>query len=201
MSRSLQTVILASCSVLWMFGLAACSPQFDWRTIKNEAFAYSALFPSKPQVVERTLTYQQNSLQQSLEFAKVDDDVFAVMTTQIPAAVATQVKEIEQMLQNTLLQQSASLHQTTPLRFHLIKDAYFRTGPLGQSKQRTQDYYLDISHSKKLMRVRWLIRPGSNGSIYLYQISVIRSSSESASLEKRLDQENINIFFDEFRPN
>lgn len=175
--------------------LVACSPQFDWRTIKNDALGYTALFPSKPQIIERSITYQQSTLKQTLEFAKVDENVFAVMTTQVPANVANQVNLIEQMLQNSLLQQG-----TPTMQFHLIKDSITRIGSMGQAKQVTQDYYLDLAQSKKAMRVRWLIRPGANDSLNLYQISVIRTS-HSSTLESFLEQESINIFFDGFSPN
>lgn len=184
-----------------IFGLAtlctlivACSPKFDWRTIKNDAQGYSVMFPSKPQLIERDITYQTTSLKQTLEFAKVDEDVFAVMTTQIPATIATQVTQVEQMLKNTLLRQA----NTT--QFNLVKDATSRIGPAGQAKQVTQDYYLSLPESKKVMRVRWLIRPAANDSVNLYQISVIRTG-QSSQLESLLSQENITIFFDEFRPN
>ncbi len=192
---------LALYRAIRIFGLAtlctlivACSPQFDWRTIKNDAQGYSVMFPSKPQLIERSITYQTTSLKQTLEFAKVDEDVFAVMTTQIPATIATQVTLVEQMLKNTLLRQA----NTT--QFNLVKDATSRIGPAGQAKQVTQDYYLGLPESKKVMRVRWLIRPAANDSVNLYQISVIRTG-QSSQLESLLNQENITIFFDEFRPN
>jgi hypothetical protein len=192
---------LALYRVLRRFGLVtlgilivACSPQFDWRTIKNDAQGYSAMFPSKPQLIERSINYQQTSLKQTLEFAKVNEDVFAVMTTQIPATIATQVTMVEKMLQNTLLRQA----NTT--QFNLVKDVTSRIGSAAQTKQVAQDFYLDLAQNKKVMRVRWLIRPAANDSVNLYQISVIRTG-QSSQLEPLLNQENISIFFDEFRPN
>ena len=188
--RALRIAGLATLCTL----ILACSPRFDWRTIKNDAQVYSVMFPSKPQLIERNITYQKTSLKQTLEFAKVDEDVFAVMTTQIPATIATQITLVEQMLQNALLRQA----NTT--QFNLVKDAASQIGPSGQVKQVTQDYYLDLPENKKVMRVRWLIRPAANDSVNLYQISVIRSG-QSSQLESLLNQENITIFFDEFRPN
>ena len=188
--RALRIVGLATLCIL----IVACSPRFDWRTIKNDARGYSVMFPSKPQLIERSITYQKTSLNQTLEFAKVDEDVFAVMTTQIPATIATQITMVEQMLQNALLRQA----NTT--QFNLVKDAASQIGPSGQTKQVTQDYYLDLPENKKVMRVRWLIRPAANDSVNLYQISVIRTG-QSSQLESLLNQENITIFFDEFRPN
>ena len=188
--RALRIVGLATLCIL----IVACSPRFDWRTIKNDAQGYAVMFPSKPQLIERSITYQKTSLKQTLEFAKVDEDVFAVMTTQIPATIATQITMVEQMLQNALLRQA----NTT--QFNLVKDAASQIGLSGQTKQVTQDYYLDLPENKKVMRVRWLIRPAANDSVNLYQISVIRTG-QSSQLESLLNQENITIFFDEFRPN
>ncbi len=190
MYRALRIVGLATLCIL----IVACSPRFDWRTIKNDAQGYAVMFPSKPQLIERSITYQKTSLKQTLEFAKVDEDVFAVMTTQIPATIATQITMVEQMLQNALLRQA----NTT--QFNLVKDAASQIGLSGQTKQVTQDYYLDLPENKKVMRVRWLIRPSANDSVNLYQISVIRTG-QSSQLESLLNQENITIFFDEFRPN
>ncbi|MEY4113265.1 MAG: hypothetical protein RL082_1772 [Pseudomonadota bacterium] len=50
------------------------------------------------------------------------------------------------------------------------------------------------------MRIRWLIRPMADGGLYLYQVSVVRAQTPSNPMPS-LEQENINIFFDEFRPN
>jgi hypothetical protein len=145
-------------------------------------------------LIERSINYQQTSLKQTLEFAKVNEDVFAVMTTQIPATISTQVTMVEKMLQNTLLQ------QVPTTQFNLVKDATSRIGSAAQTKQVAQDFYLDLAQNKKVMRVRWLIRPAENDSVNLYQISVIRTG-QSSQLEPLLNQENISIFFDEFRPN
>lgn len=184
--------------------LLACSPKFDWRTIKNESLGYSALFPGKPQRIERTLTYQQQTLKQSLEFVKVDDDVFAVMTTEVPMLLVNHIQQIEDLLRSVLLQQATSPNQVTPPVFNQIKPSTVRIGPVGQTKQGSQDYFLDLPHSKRAMRIRWLVRPMLNGGLYLYQVSVIRSipaPTLNKPVEMYLEQENINTFFDEFRPN
>lgn len=200
--------LYASPTAFLVFGFAllllACSPKFDWRTIKNEPLGYSALFPGKPKLIERSLTYQQQTLKQSLEFVKVDEDVFAVMTTEIPVVLINQVQQIEDLLRSVLLQQAASPNQATPPAFSWIKESSVRTGPLAQTKQSSQDYFLDLPQTKRVMRIRWLVRPMGNGGLYLYQVSVIRSISEpskSKPIEIFLEQENINTFFDEFRPN
>ena len=103
------------------------------------------------------------------------------------------------MLQAALLQQSGQINQAN---FYLIKDVNIRVGGSAEAKQATKDYYLNLPDSKRVMRIRWVIRPGLNKSVNLYQISTIHSSAAKFSTpESLLEQENINIFFDEFRPN
>ncbi len=195
--QQLLTLALCFC---FAFTLLACSPKLDWRTVKNESLGYAALFPGKPQLIDRSLSYQENKLKQSLEFVKVDDDIFAVMTTEIPVALANQVSAIEQLLKSVLLQQTLSPNQTTPSEFNRVKESSSKIGAIGQQKQASQDYFLDLPQAKRVMRIRWLIRPMVDGGLYLYQVSIVRAQTPSNPMPS-LEQENINIFFDEFRPN
>ncbi|WP_353438694.1 hypothetical protein [Polynucleobacter sp. UK-FUSCHL-C3] len=195
--QQLRTLVLCFC---FAFTLLACSPKLDWRTVKNESLGYAALFPRKPQLIDRSLSYQDNKLKQSLEFVKADDDIFAVMTTEIPVALANQVSAIEQLLKSVLLQQTLSPNQTTPSEFNQVKESSSKIGAIGHQKQASQDYFLDLPQAKRVMRIRWLIRPMADGGLYLYQVSVVRAQTPSNPMPS-LEQENINIFFDEFRPN
>lgn len=200
-SHRLLTLALCSCLA---FALPACSPKLDWRTIKNDPLNYAALFPGKPQLIDRTLSYQDSQLKQFLQFVKVDDDIFAVLTTEIPAALANEIVAIETLLKNAILQQSIFPNQSTPPAFNRVKKSSAMAGPTSQQKQASQDYFLDLPQTKRVMRIRWIVRPTSDGGLYLYQVSVVRAQSTSnpkLSLESALEQESINIFFDEFRPN
>jgi hypothetical protein len=200
-SHQLRTLALCICLV---FALPACSPKLDWRTIKNDSLNYAALFPGKPQLIDRTLSYQNSQLKQSLQFVKVDDDIFAVLTTEIPVALTNELVPIETLLKNTILQQSILPNQSTPSVFNRVKESSVKTGPTGQQKQASQDFFLDLPQAKRVMRIRWIARPITDGGLYLYQVSVVRAQSISnskLSLESVLEQESINIFFDEFRPN
>ncbi len=200
-SHRLLTLALCSCLA---FALPACSPKLDWRTIKNDPLNYAALFPGKPQLIDRTLSYQDSQLKQFLQFVKVDDDIFAVLTTEIPAALANEIVAIETLLKNAILQQSIFPNQSTPPAFNRVKKSSAMAGPTSQQKQASQDYFLDLPQAKRVMRIRWIVRPISDGGLYLYQVSVVRAQSTTnpkLSLESALEQESINIFFDEFRPN
>ena len=200
-SHGLLTLAFCSCLA---FALPACSPKLDWRTIKNDPLNYAALFPGKPQLIDRTLSYQDSQLKQFLQFVKVDDDIFAVLTTEIPAALANEIVAIETLLKNAILQQSILPNQSTPPAFNRVRESSAKAGPTSQQKQASQDYFLDLPQAKRVMRIRWIVRPISDGGLYLYQVSVVRAQSTTnpkLSLESALEQESINIFFDEFRPN
>ena len=200
-SHGLLTLAFCSCLA---FALPACSPKLDWRTIKNDPLNYAALFPGKPQLIDRTLSYQNSQLKQSRQFVKVDDDIFAVLTTEIPVALTNEVVAIETLLKNAILQQSILPNQSTPPAFNRVRESSAKAGPTSQQKQASQDYFLDLPQAKRVMRIRWIVRPISDGGLYLYQVSVVRAQSTTnpkLSLESALEQESINIFFDEFRPN
>jgi len=200
-SHGLLTLAFCSCLA---FALPACSPKLDWRTIKNDPLNYAALFPGKPQLIDRTLSYQDSQLKQFLQFVKVDDDIFAVLTTEIPVALTNEVVAIETLLKNAILQQSILTNQSTPPAFNRVRESSAKAGPTSQQKQASQDYFLDLPQAKRVMRIRWIVRPISDGGLYLYQVSVVRAQSTTnpkLSLESALEQESINIFFDEFRPN
>ena len=200
-SHGLLTLAFCSCLA---FALPACSPKLDWRTIKNDPLNYAALFPGKPQLIDRTLSYQDSQLKQFLQFVKVDDDIFAVLTTEIPVALTNEVVAIETLLKNAILQQSILPNQSTPPAFNRVRESSAKAGPTNQQKQASQDYFLDLPQAKRVMRIRWIVRPISDGGLYLYQVSVVRAQSTTnpkLSLESALEQESINIFFDEFRPN
>ena len=200
-SHGLLTLAFCSCLA---FALPACSPKLDWRIIKNDPLNYAALFPGKPQLIDRTLSYQDSQLKQFLQFVKVDDDIFAVLTTEIPVALTNEVVAIETLLKNTILQQSILTNQSTPPAFNRVKESSAKAGPTSQQKQASQDYFLDLPQAKRVMRIRWIVQPITDGGLYLYQVSVVRAQSTTnpkLSLESALEQESINIFFDEFRPN
>jgi hypothetical protein len=127
-----------------------------------------------------------------------------VLTTEIPVALTNEVVAIETLLKNTILQQSILTNQSMPPAFNRVKESSAKAGPTNQQKQASQDYFLDLPQAKRVIRIRWITRPITDGGLYLYQVSVVRAQSTSnskLSLESVLEQESINIFFDEFRPN
>jgi hypothetical protein len=53
--------------------LSACSPKLDWRIVQAPQEGYSALFPGKPEKMERRLPYQNQEIAQTLEAVKIEN--------------------------------------------------------------------------------------------------------------------------------
>ena len=67
----IKAVVLLVVTIL----LIACSPKLDWRTVQSPQEGYTALFPAKPDKIERKVTYQAQELMQILEAVKIDEDI------------------------------------------------------------------------------------------------------------------------------
>ncbi len=69
--------------------LSACSPKLDWRTVQSPQDRYSALFPGKPEKIQRKLPYQNQEIPQTLEAVKIEDDIYSVSTIHLSKIQAT----------------------------------------------------------------------------------------------------------------
>ncbi len=66
------------------FSLTACSPTHDWREIRPEGAAISALFPCKPQQFERQVRLHDALLSVRMASCEVSKHVFALSLISIP---------------------------------------------------------------------------------------------------------------------
>ena len=76
--------------VLWcllpaLSALAACSPRYDWRTIRSDQGAYAALYPGKPTSAAREVSIAGRRLPMTMEAASVGETLFAVGVVTLPA--------------------------------------------------------------------------------------------------------------------
>lgn len=67
-------------AVFSVWVLAACSPQFNWRTVPNPDLGYMATFPDKPAQVTRTMDLIGLQVPLTLQAAQVQGMYFAVGT-------------------------------------------------------------------------------------------------------------------------
>ena len=153
--------------------LIACSPKLDWRTVQAPQERYTALFPGKPDKLERRIPYLDQELLQTLEAVKIDDDIYSVSTIQLPANQSASLSKLLSQLQANLIDRAKASGGVVT-----VEDTFYKIAD--RQRLPIKDYFLDLKSSGKsqqLMRVRWINRAASNGDIWVYQISVLHMNA------------------------
>lgn len=196
MERELSKLFKTIALLAAFLTLAACSPKLDWRTVNSPLERYSALFPGKPDKLERRIPFQDQEFKQTLEAVKVDETIYSVSTMQVPAnQAATTEKIITQLKINLLERAKASGGEV------IEETSTYQT----TSRQRlpTDDYFITFNSNGKAqqqMRVRWITRQASNGDAWIYQVSALHLNATNDSAKSLLSQEQYENFFTEFHP-
>jgi hypothetical protein len=86
-----------------IFFLVACSPKLDWRVVQSPQERYTALFPGKPEKIQRRIAYQDQELLQTLEALKIEDDIYSISATQLPITQSALLAKLLSQLQDNLL--------------------------------------------------------------------------------------------------
>lgn len=177
--------------------LSACSPKLDWRIVQAPQEGYSALFPGKPEKMERRLPYQNQEIAQTLEAVKIENDIYSVSTIHLSGDQALLAPNLLEQLQSNLLN-----------RANVNLDSAVSVNALYQvaNKQRlaTKDYFLEFKSTsavEQLMRVRWITRIRPDNGVWIYQISVLHTAPARVDAIKFFSEEAYSNFFDEFHPN
>jgi hypothetical protein len=179
-----------------VFLLSACSPKLDWRTVQSPQEGYSALFPGKPEKIERRLPYQNQEIPQTLEAVKIEDDIYSVSTIYLSKEQASLAPKLLEQLQGNLFNRAG-----VNLESAISTDVFYQTA----NKQRatTKDYFLEFKSTgavEQSMRVRWITRFTSDGRAWIYQISVLHTAPARVGAKQFFSEEAYSNFFDEFRP-
>jgi hypothetical protein len=197
MERELFRGILRAATVLAaIFFLAACSPKLDWRTVQSPQERYTALFPGKPDKIERRVPYSDQELLQVLEAVKIDDDIYSVSTIYLPANQSTVLTKLLAQLQGNLLERAKASGGEV-----IAQESFYKT--VDRKRLPTKDYFLDFKADGKvqqLMRVRWINRVASNGDSWIYQISVLHTGTSVDNAKTFLSKEEYENFFSDFSP-
>ena len=189
-------ILKAATMLAALFLLIACSPKLDWRTVQAPQERYTALFPAKPDKLERRVPYADQEVLQVLEAVKIDDDIYSISTIQLPVNQSASLSKLTSQLQTNLIERAkASGGDVT------VEDAFYKTA----DKQRlpTKDYFLNLKSNGKTqqqMRVRWINRVAPNGDSWIYQISVLHTSAGVDNAKTFLSKEEYENFFSEFSP-
>ncbi len=179
-----------------IFLLSACSPRLDWRTVQSPQERYSALFPGKPEKIERRLPYQNQEIPQTLEAVKIEDDIYSVSAIRLSKDQASLAPNLLEQVQGSLFS-LANVNQENAVGV----DALYRTA----NKQRaaTKDYFLEFKSSGRVeqsMRVRWITRSTPDNGAWIYQISVLHTAPARVNAKTFFSEEAYANFFDEFHP-
>ncbi len=176
--------------------LVACSPQFDWRVVQSPQERYTALFPGKPEKIQRKITYQNQELLQTLEALKIEDDIYSISATQIPIGQSAFLPKILDLLQGNLLSRAKESSGQV-----ITEDVLYQTA--ARQKQASKEYFIQFKSNgtaEQWMRVRWITRVAADGSIWIYQISVLHNKAIPSEAKTFLSKEEYANFFTEFYP-
>jgi hypothetical protein len=198
MGLALSKRILKKFGVALAFGflLSACSPKLDWRTVQSPQEGYSALFPGKPEKIERKLPYQNQEIPQTLEAVKIEDDIYSVSTIHLGKdQVALAPKLLEQLQGNLLNRANVNLESAVAV------DAIYQTA--NRQRLSTKDYFLEFKSTgaiEQSMRIRWITRVTPDNGAWIYQISVLHTAPARVPAKQFFSEEAYSNFFDEFHP-
>jgi hypothetical protein len=141
--RELSKGFAKACALLAVaILLVACSPKLDWRTVQSPQERYTALFPGKPDKLERRIPYQDQELFQTLEAVKIDDDIYSVSTIQLSANQSALLTKLLAQLQGNLLERANASGGDVA-----IEEAFYKTAD--RQRLPTKDYFLNFKSNGK----------------------------------------------------
>ena len=184
--------------VVALLFLVACSPRLNWRTIQSPEQRYTALFPGKPDKLERQMQFGDQEFRQTLEAVKIDDDIYSISSIEVLAKQvnAGLVQKIATQLQANLIDRAKASGGAV-----VTEPAYFQNNQ--QQRIPTTDYYITLngpSKTQQTMRVRWIIRISDDGNAWIYQVSVLHPNADTSDAKTLLSKEEYANFFNEFYP-
>lgn len=177
---------------VWAGLLTACSPTFDWRTVRSDDMYYEAMFPGKPSRAEKTLSWKQQKLRMTMEASKTGDALYAVGVIELGQATNDQVEGVINFLSQGLLSniKSDAAIQVTPKS---VKTAGQPSYELPVLRYRKQGVGPD-GH-ERLLHVMYVQRRHPDGQTMIYQVSVLQTVGGSNQHLEEHQQ-----FLDSFKP-
>ena len=176
--------------------LSACSPKFDWRVVQSPLEGYTALFPAKPEKIQRKVPFQGQELLQALEAVKIDDDIYSVSSIYFSGQQTELLPKLLAQLEGNLFH-NAGVDQLTALS----SEGFYQAA--NHQRLPSKDYFLEfksVGTTQQAMRVRWLTRSSPNGGMWLYQLSILHAGSIQPDVKTFFSAEERANFFDEFHP-
>jgi hypothetical protein len=94
--------------------VAACSPDYNWRTVTVGDGLATAFFPDRPTTQERTVAYEGHDIVFGMNAASVDKTLFTVAYAILPPALANDPASAEKFGQSVLASLYQNLGQAPP---------------------------------------------------------------------------------------
>jgi hypothetical protein len=198
MRRALSKRIVQKLGLALAFALllSACSPKLDWRAVQSSQDGYSALFPGKPEKIERKIPYQNQEIPQTLEAVKIDDDIYSVSTIHLSKdQIMLAPKLLEQLQGNLFGRAGVNTESAVSL------DTFYQVA--NRQRLSTKDYFLEFKSTgavEQSMRVRWITRIMPDNGARIYQVSLLHTAPARVNAKQFFSEEAYSNFFDEFRP-
>ncbi|WP_217426667.1 hypothetical protein [Polynucleobacter antarcticus] len=178
------------------FLITACSPKLDWRTVQSPQEGYTALFPGKPEKIDRVLPYQDQKIAQVLEAVKIDDDIYSVSSTYLNKEQLPLLPKLIEQIQSNLFNRASVNAESAA-----SADVVYQTA--ARQRAAAKDYFLEFPSTgavETAMRVRWIVRVRPDSGAWIYQLSVLHTAPARVDAKKFFAEEAYANFFDEFRP-
>jgi hypothetical protein len=164
--------------------------------VQSAQQGYSALFPGKPEKIERRLPYQNQDIPQTLEAVKIEDDIYSISTIHLSKAQIAFTPKLLEQLQDNLLSRAGVNSESA-----ISADAFYQMA--NRQRLPARDYFLKFKSTgavEQSMRVRWITRIAPDNGTWIYQLSVLHTARARVNAKKFFSEEAYSNFFDEFRP-
>jgi len=189
-----RVIFKAVISVLCLV-VVACTPKFDWRTVRSDDLMYEALYPGKPSRAEKVIQFQDQRLVMTMEAAKAGQALYAVGSIHLAPDQRVNVADLIQYLQRGMM---ANLQSDTPPKSEMVTVKTAGQPSYELAAQSWQMIGVAPDQQKRLLKV-WLVqRIFPDGQTGIYQVSVLQQLPDSN--HPTINTEEHAMFFSGFKP-
>jgi hypothetical protein len=174
--------------------LVACTPAFDWRTVRSDDLYYEALYPGKPSRAEKTILIDGEKFTMTMEAAKAEGALYAVGLIQLPKDSKISPDAILKYLKNGML---SNLKAEVPASLKVVS---MRTAGQPSYELTAEEFVqqgIGPDNQERLLTVQWVQRKFPDGQTMIYQVSVLQVISKS---NQHQHAEEHQMFIRGFRP-
>lgn len=123
---------VVSLVALALFGLAGCTPQYDWRMVSLGDGQVRAMFPDKPRTSEREFEFEGHAITFSLTSASVNDVLFTVGYASLPDALRNEKSARERLVRQVQTSLYLNLGAQPPNQMPAAATQFVVEGAAGQ---------------------------------------------------------------------